>query len=556
VNSPDSKANLFAHPLSILGGQLVKVQREGVEAFQSGNHHAAEMVLAKIKRLSALRDQIRLVAQEWASLELLDPEAEKAKKAPVKPYPEDDRNKLALAELEKQHEAKRLQQEDLRHQEAARKLVLDEKREREEAQAANVACAVFGEWRDAVSEILASDRRDDVFLTKVKSAMCKGRGIMIMPHATKIRQCTDQLLGELCQLLGSMDEQTDHFTVNGGNNATTEIWNDLSYAYEILGDTAAAVQILENHPDLKPRFIQSLLDAAGAGESYLKQLFYHMGVKGAYDLQQQELHAKIEQIAAENNMTVNTWQNFASLARFPLLLRKAEALRELIENVFVLQARELAKDAAFARLKQFDLRPDHSNIEIDAFEVVEQCLAAGIPASNKDLVRVLSPYRYLLEETKEPSFAPLIATIAKHQMLSLAKNGSAEDLPELGVEDSELSTISAELQEYLKGKTVLFVGGNKVHANRKKQLLEAIGAKELEWPDAEEDTNIQTFIPYANKADVVVQLIRWCRHSYKHVLDWAKAQGKETAVLVSGLGNNKVVYDLHTQLIARKTFTA
>ena len=118
------------------------------------------------------------------------------------------------------------------------------------------------------------------------------------------------------------------------------------------------------------------------------------------------------------------------------------------------------------------------------------------------------------------------------------------------IEQAPEDAVFTAVKAHLAGKTVLFVGGRRI-PEKKREVEQALGLKELLWPDADPDTLLHDFTAAALKADVVCYLIRWSRHSYKQVIDLAKGQGKETVVLKAGLGVNRLVHDFNEQLLAK-----
>lgn len=179
------------------------------------------------------------------------------------------------------------------------------------------------------------------------------------------------------------------------------------------------------------------------------------------------------------------------------------------------------------------------------------CLEAGVPPSDKALRSTLVPFYHQLNHAMPIAGKRLLeylardeATVAAEQLLAdLHEDFAAEDAD---VNDEHEQRVE-ELKELLSGKTVLFVGGNKGQELRRLELSELLGAN-LVWPDLEEDTKISRIKHLTKDADLVVLLIRFCRHNYKDVLDHAAKLGKRVATLKAGLGVRRVVYDLHVKL--------
>jgi hypothetical protein len=109
--------------------------------------------------------------------------------------------------------------------------------------------------------------------------------------------------------------------------------------------------------------------------------------------------------------------------------------------------------------------------------------------------------------------------------------------------------MESAVRELLAGKKMLLVGGNKGQSFRKDDLLSGLQLASVEWPDMDWDTNENKLTPYVDRADVVLYLIRFSRHSYGRALTRAKGQGKLVARITRGLGYRRIVADLYDQWV-------
>ncbi|RYG40431.1 hypothetical protein EON79_22605, partial [bacterium] len=160
------------------------------------------------------------------------------------------------------------------------------------------------------------------------------------------------------------------------------------------------------------------------------------------------------------------------------------------------------------------------DVEETLVPAVRKCLEAGVRPSDKTLVALCQPYRAVFREMDDRVFGRLNEYLSKTEALLLRKGAPADRDEEVSDEDTEFQRMKEEVMAHLKGKTVLFVGGRRI-PEKQREVERELGFK-LEWPDAEPDTLLHDFIRPAEKSDVVCFLIRWSRHSYKAVIDYAR----------------------------------
>ena len=356
----------------------------------------------------------------------------------------------------------------------------------------------------------------------------------------------------LWQSLGMLQEEFDRIRPGGSffafkhsRHHRAELWADLSEAFGLLGAADRALDWVEAHPDVAER--AEMIKLAGAPEAWIHRLNDVHGL-GFTDEQQRDVHHRVEE-AAGGEVYV-PWWNLGDGRRTNEEV--AEAARSLPARLTDLARRvetTAKKDDAMGALEGLveSLEAD-GPVEATLVPAVLRCMDAGIPPSNKKLVAVCLPYRSALKEVDDKRVAKLVEYLSKEEALLARKHGApADDDRTAEPEDAILTAVKA----HLAGKTVLFIGGRRI-PEKKREVEQALGLKELFWPDADPDTLLHDFTASALKADVVCYLIRWSRHSYKQVLDFAKGQGKETVVLKAGLGVNRLVHDFNEQLLAVK----
>ena len=387
-------------------------------------------------------------------------------------------------------------------------------------------------------------------LAELKGLACEARALIEGANEVELDASS------LWQSLGMLQEEFDRLNPGGSffafrqsRHHRPEIWAELSEAFGLLGPSVRALDWVEAHPEAPER--GELVKLAGAAEAWIHRLNDGHGL-GFTDEQQRDVHHQVEN-AAGNSVFVPWWG--AGDGRRPTE-EVADAARSL-PNRFAEVAKRVEtsakKDDAMGALEGLIESLDADGpVEETLVPAVLRCMDAGIPPSNKKLVGACLPYRSALKEVDDRRVAKLVEYLSKEEALVARKYGPPADRD---TEEEPEDAVFTAVKAHLAGKTVLFVGGRRI-PEKKREVEAALGLKELLWPDADPDTLLHDFTASALKADVVCYLIRWSRHSYKQVIDFAKAQGKETVVLKAGLGVNRLVHDFNEQLIRGAAFQA
>lgn len=179
-----------------------------------------------------------------------------------------------------------------------------------------------------------------------------------------------------------------------------------------------------------------------------------------------------------------------------------------------------------------------------------ECIENGVGPTEKKLIEIATPYRQLLqssEEAADPRFARLLRKIGEFDRKVDLRVMEVDEIADQSSDELEIKLSS--LNDHLRNKTLLLIGGNKSRETRRQAIEKALGCA-VDWPVIEEYAHLDKLEPHMLRADVVCMLVRWSRHSYKIVLDEAKRLGKQVAMLPRGTGVNTVVNDLYQQLLA------
>lgn len=386
-------------------------------------------------------------------------------------------------------------------------------------------------------------------LAELKGLACEARAhIEASEEAELDASSLWQSLELLREEFDRMNPGGSFFAFRNNRRHRAEVWTELGEAFRLLGAAEKCLDWLDAYPDVAER--ADLVKLAGAAEAWIHRLNDDQGL-GFTDEQQRDIHHRVE-LAAGGEIYVPWWNLGEGRRSNEEVMEAARSLPARLAEIAKRTESSAKKDDAMGALEGLveSLEAD-GPVEETLVPAVLRCLDAGIPPSNKKLVMICLPYRSALKEVDDRRVAKLVEYLSKEEALMVRKYGAppeAESYEE--PEDALLQTV----REYLSGKTVLFVGGRRI-PEKKREVEQALGLKELLWPDADPDTLIHDFTASALKADVVCYLIRWSRHSYKQVLDFARSQGKETVVLKAGLGINRLVHDFSEQLLAGRELT-
>lgn len=374
---------------------------------------------------------------------------------------------------------------------------------------------------------------------RFKSTVCLGRALDAIEPVY-----SDELL-RLRDHWNTQTRESSFFGFNLNRNLSPEAWIELRDVYRCLAEAIDASQWLCDHEEKIDDTWKMLLIQAASADAWLHRII-DRGL-GIIDTQQSSLHDRLSALAREHDIFVEAWKSdinggprTESIVRDAKLL--AESLARAKKGRANVERQREVMDALGALIYTSSAESDFAERLV---QLAVDGLEAGIPPSRKPLTEILGPYRQTLADANEPRLAKLIHYIDKSNLALIARHRGVPEPEDASEGDSEQL---AELKQKLAGKRVLFVGGNKGQEKRRVKIEKALGLAALVWPDLEDNDGPSRVESSVATADLVCQLIRFSRHSYKQAIDYAKSLGKATAILPRGLGFNTIVHDLHNQL--------
>ncbi|MBA3726298.1 MAG: hypothetical protein H0W86_07550 [Armatimonadetes bacterium] len=335
------------------------------------------------------------------------------------------------------------------------------------------------------------------------------------------------------------------FGFNADRAHPKETWLHLAEAYEVLPISIECLNWVEaNKSSLHPSELEELIVAAAAPEAYLFRLAFDHGLEFK-DKIQRDIHDRI--IGVQEDLYIPWWETSARKRNESADIRKAAmGLTSVFERIKARVDKRVAVASRMAALQELAQSVEDQKRPVDDIvAMAADCLAAGVPPSDKKLVVLTLPYRAVLEESGDKRLTKLIEFISKQERV-VAKAIAGFEIDQ--ADDPEADRRLDRVKDLLRGKTVLFVGGHCVPEKQRK-IKASLELGDLVWPEATPDTNQGAFLNEIKKADYVCYLIRWSRHSYKEVIDKAKAMGKKTIIVKAGVGLNRFVHDVDHQVL-------
>ena len=172
---------------------------------------------------------------------------------------------------------------------------------------------------------------------------------------------------------------------------------------------------------------------------------------------------------------------------------------------------------------------------------VEELLAGGLPASNRELRELLAPAIDSLPEIPDlpKGFQLVVGEIDRFLATCPTTATSATTIPNAEVE---------KVAGLLEGNTLVLIGGdNRPHA--KEALKAAFRLSDLIWIATREHESLEGFKPIVSKSEVAAVLlaIRWSSHSHGDIKEHCDRAGKPLVRIPGGYNPNQVASQILQQ---------
>ena len=396
---------------------------------------------------------------------------------------------------------------------------------------------------------LAAARGDDCphLAVVLRTAVCFGRAVTDSEEADDSQLATiNEELGSLGDALRRLPADDQFFGLNRNRKLPVEVWESLAECYQLLTSALECVEWIEREGWPGDSTSSRLISLCAAAETSLHRLIEERA-HGVSEQIQERLHSRLQTLAETRGVFVEWWKSEAHGGRRTKeILAEARHLTSVYTDARHSRKRASQSEQMLLALQELLDAPANAEFDERLIERVAACLNAGIPPSDKRLRAMALPFREGLDEQEDPRMKRLVKYVQEDGNRHLAKHESLVDvdIPE----DPDAVRRKEEVVQLLRGRRVLFVGGNP-KPKRIREIEAALGLEELVWPASDKTSTSDVFLRKIDKVDLVCLVVLQARHARKQVIDRAKEQGKLTAWLPRGLGINRIVLDLHAQLI-------
>lgn len=376
-----------------------------------------------------------------------------------------------------------------------------------------------------------------------KELVCRGRALMTEADMVGMgAESPVGLVDSIGRKMRELDPESTFFGLNMSRSEPVQVWSQIADSLALFPAAYDAVAWLETEPAIEEERFKELLLGASAIETWFYRLMDVHGMR-AWDEQQRELNSRVRAISEAKQIYVPWWNRDPKhFIETTVVAQSAQALSKVYKLIHDSAAKTSAKAAAGSALdKVLDSNSENADFAVDLIASLESTFDAGLPPSDRNLRSRLAPYRAYLEDSTHPQVRKLAAYLSQDANKAFASGKTATEVEPETPDDQEFERMLGIVRRELEGKVVLFIGGNKGQSWRSTQYKQELGLADLIWPDAEDKTKPGSFRNDIERADLAVLLIRWSRHSFKSVLDEAKAAGKPTITLTRGLGLNTFV---------------
>jgi hypothetical protein len=324
-------------------------------------------------------------------------------------------------------------------------------------------------------------------------------------------------------------------------------WEDLGGAFAVGAEAAELLATLKELPEaLAERHRERVLYAAA--ESQAMMWAGVLDVHRRVDADQVHLFVHVREEARQAQIYINRYlkrEDRVSADSWPSLLSRIAELRDQLGEA---RGKARTRDKGFTNLK-YKLRKMAESPEAAVgewprvLELLEEVVAAGVPASNADIRELLLPVLDTLPEDQEPGPNAERVFRAVNEYLASRPAPPVEE----GAEESS-SEVRA-VAELLRGREVVLIGGVE-RPTSGRAIEHAFGLTRLNWISTRPHESVTIFEPAVARPETAVVLlaIRWSSHSYGDVKDYCEKYGKPIVYLTGGYNPNQIAHQILDQV--------
>lgn len=317
---------------------------------------------------------------------------------------------------------------------------------------------------------------------------------------------------------------------------------DVADAFEACGGALAVVRRILDGPDHRDRFERGL-DLLAEAQSALRATIEH--VDAAPDPDQKRIYFWLRGVAARESIFIRRHMKMddpADPRRLHELTREIDALEAEVSEVSE-SARK--RKAGINTIRYHARRIENGEGTAHDWrriqESISELLDLGLPRSHPDLRNALLPLIDQVpdEVTLDPGPAGVFREVDRYL-------GTRVAAPEPA--DRVLTPEVVAVRGLLGGRSAVVIGGTRRPPSQE-ALRQALGLREVYWPDSREHQSIEPFATWIAKDDVAIVLlaIRWSSHSFGEVKTFCDRYDKPLVRLPRGYSPSQVAVEILNQ---------
>ncbi|MBX9623979.1 MAG: hypothetical protein K2X82_09240 [Gemmataceae bacterium] len=328
--------------------------------------------------------------------------------------------------------------------------------------------------------------------------------------------------------------------------ALPRAWDDLAGAFAVAADAALLLHAWEESAGpLADRHAGRVLGLAAEAQSTL--LYAVADVRDVkVDFDQVQLFAHVRSVARDRQVFVPKYLKREDRARPEAWPDVSRRVGEQATQFRAVGDRDKARQKALKNLKfkVGKLRDggDAAGEWPRVFELVDELVAGGLPASNAELRDLLLP---VLEDIPDdPPPPPAVGQVLHEIDRYLESRPDAEPEARAARPSAEV----AEVAGLLAGRELVLIGGQ-ARQQHKAALCRAFGLTDIRWVCTPDHTSFTVFEPDIARPEVAVVLlaIRWSNHDYDGVKAYCEEYDKPLIRLPGGYNANQVAHHILAQ---------
>jgi hypothetical protein len=321
--------------------------------------------------------------------------------------------------------------------------------------------------------------------------------------------------------------------------ADLSLLDDIGGCFETLAEALATVSDVRRK-NQGSKAIERTLPLVAESQSALRAALKRLGAPD--DPDQLEVFEWVKTTAARQHVYLKRFMRADDVANptgWPEVMMRIEVMAQC-GQLSRKQASELEQIRdPLARIQ------DGESIEQDwqaIVRVVDELVAGGVPASNREIRSALLP---VIDDLPERADFPDGFRLVLREIDSyVARRPSAAT----GVVSHALSAEADEAARLLRGRSVVLIGGIR-RREAQESLRRALGLSELIWIETKEHQSIDSFEAMIARADVALVLlaIRWSSHAFGDVRLFCDRHNKPLVRLPGGYSPNQVAAQILAQ---------